>query len=119
MIVVVSLVKSGGFLRKLYIKALFTEWSLPVLLQVKVVVFDKTGTITHGTPEVMQVKFLVEGNQLPHNKMLAIVGTAESNSEHPLGVAITKYCKKVSYLYRKRVVCVMEGLSFAVLNKYE
>ncbi|XP_009580410.1 PREDICTED: copper-transporting ATPase 1 [Fulmarus glacialis] len=62
--------------------------------KVKVVVFDKTGTITHGTPEVMQVKFLVEGNQLPHNKMLAIVGTAEGNSEHPLGVAITKYCKK-------------------------
>ncbi|KFQ66857.1 Copper-transporting ATPase 1 [Phaethon lepturus] len=62
--------------------------------KVKVVVFDKTGTITHGTPEVMQVKFLVESNQLPHDKMLAILGTAESNSEHPLGVAITKYCKK-------------------------
>ncbi|XP_068008093.1 copper-transporting ATPase 1 [Melanerpes formicivorus] len=62
--------------------------------KVKVVVFDKTGTITHGTPEVTQVKFLLEGNQLPHHKMLAIVGTAESNSEHPLGVAITKYCKK-------------------------
>ncbi|XP_068812837.1 copper-transporting ATPase 1 isoform X2 [Struthio camelus] len=62
--------------------------------KVKVVVFDKTGTITHGTPEVMQVKFLVESNRIPHNKMLAIVGTAESNSEHPLGVAITKYCKK-------------------------
>ncbi|NWU60524.1 ATP7A ATPase, partial [Pterocles burchelli] len=62
--------------------------------KVKVVVFDKTGTVTHGTPQVTQVKFLVEGNQLPHRKMLAIVGTAESNSEHPLGVAITKYCKK-------------------------
>ncbi|KAM4660722.1 copper-transporting ATPase 1 isoform 1-T5 [Amazona ochrocephala] len=62
--------------------------------KVKVVVFDKTGTITHGTPEVTQVKFLVEGNQLPRHKMLAIVGTAESNSEHPLGAAITKYCKK-------------------------
>ncbi|XP_061862838.1 copper-transporting ATPase 1 [Colius striatus] len=62
--------------------------------KVKVVVFDKTGTITHGTPEVMQVKFLAESNQLPRDRMLAIVGTAESNSEHPLGVAITKYCKK-------------------------
>ncbi|NXO41350.1 ATP7A ATPase, partial [Locustella ochotensis] len=61
--------------------------------KVKVVVFDKTGTITHGTPEVTQVKFLVEGN-LPRHKMLAIVGTAESSSEHPLGAAITKYCKK-------------------------
>lgn len=63
--------------------------------------FDKTGTITHGTPEVMQVKFL-EGNQLPRHKMLAIVGTAEGNSEHPLGAAITKYCKKVSSWLRKR-----------------
>uniref|UniRef100_A0A8C3VFJ3 P-type Cu(+) transporter n=1 Tax=Catharus ustulatus TaxID=91951 RepID=A0A8C3VFJ3_CATUS len=62
--------------------------------KVKVVVFDKTGTITHGTPEVMQVKFLVEGNLLPRHKMLAILGTAESSSEHPLGAAITKYCKK-------------------------
>lgn len=68
-----------------------------VLLQVKVVVFDKTGTITHGTPVVMQVKILVEDNQMPRNKILAIVGTAESNSEHPLGTAITKYCKKVWY----------------------
>ncbi|XP_066058440.1 copper-transporting ATPase 1 [Chamaea fasciata] len=62
--------------------------------KVKVVVFDKTGTITHGTPEVMQVKFLVEGNVLPRHKMLAIVGTAESSSEHPLGAAITKFCRK-------------------------
>ncbi|XP_042335038.1 copper-transporting ATPase 1 [Sceloporus undulatus] len=62
--------------------------------KVKVVVFDKTGTVTHGTPVVMQVKMLVEGNRMPRNKILALVGTAESNSEHPLGSAITKYCKQ-------------------------
>ncbi|XP_014651986.1 PREDICTED: copper-transporting ATPase 1 isoform X2 [Ceratotherium simum simum] len=62
--------------------------------KVKVVVFDKTGTITHGTPVVNQVKVLVESNRISRNKILAIVGTAESNSEHPLGAAITKYCKK-------------------------
>ncbi|XP_053229359.1 copper-transporting ATPase 1 isoform X2 [Podarcis raffonei] len=62
--------------------------------KVKVVVFDKTGTITHGTPVVMQVKILVESNRMPRNKILALVGTAESNSEHPLGAAITKYCKQ-------------------------
>uniref|UniRef100_A0A4W2GVP5 Copper-transporting ATPase 1 n=1 Tax=Bos indicus x Bos taurus TaxID=30522 RepID=A0A4W2GVP5_BOBOX len=61
---------------------------------VKVVVFDKTGTITHGTPVVNQVKVLVESNRISRNKILAIVGTAESNSEHPLGAAITKYCKQ-------------------------
>nr|XP_020640036.1 copper-transporting ATPase 1 isoform X1 [Pogona vitticeps] len=62
--------------------------------KVKVVVFDKTGTITHGTPMVMQLKMLVESNRIPRSKMLALVGTAESNSEHPLGAAITKYCKQ-------------------------
>lgn len=58
-------------------------------------VFDKTGTITHGTPVVNQVKVLVESNKISRSKILAIVGTAESNSEHPLGTAITKYCKQV------------------------
>nr|KAF6435068.1 ATPase copper transporting alpha [Rousettus aegyptiacus] len=62
--------------------------------KVKVVVFDKTGTITHGTPVVNQVKVLVESNRVSRNKILAIVGTAESNSEHPIGAAVTKYCKQ-------------------------
>jgi cation transport ATPase len=72
-----------------------------IFSQVKVVVFDKTGTITHGTPVVSQVKVLVESNRMSRNKILAIVGTAESNSEHPLGAAVTKYCKQVpfSFLY--------------------
>ncbi|XP_036988092.2 copper-transporting ATPase 1 isoform X1 [Artibeus jamaicensis] len=61
---------------------------------VKVVVFDKTGTITHGTPVVSQVKVLVESNRISRTKILAIVGTAESHSEHPLGAAVTKYCKQ-------------------------
>ncbi|CAN2389666.1 Copper-transporting ATPase [Pristimantis euphronides] len=63
--------------------------------KVRTIVFDKTGTITHGSPVVMQVKLLVESNRMPSNKLLAIVGTAESNSEHPLGAAVTKHCKEV------------------------
>ncbi|KAL8181249.1 UNVERIFIED_CONTAM: ATPase Cu transporting protein 7A [Gekko kuhli] len=62
--------------------------------KVKVVVFDKTGTVTHGTPVVMQVKILVESNRMSRAKILALIGTAESNSEHPLGTAVTKYCKQ-------------------------
>lgn len=61
-------------------------------------VFDKTGTITYGAPKVIQVKIVVEGNKMPRSRLLAIVGTAENNSEHPLGAAITKYCKQVSLL---------------------
>uniref|UniRef100_A0A7N6BF78 P-type Cu(+) transporter n=1 Tax=Anabas testudineus TaxID=64144 RepID=A0A7N6BF78_ANATE len=61
--------------------------------KVRSVVFDKTGTITYGAPNVVQVKIVVEGNRMPRSRLLAIVGTAENNSEHPLGAAITKYCK--------------------------
>uniref|UniRef100_A0A1A7X568 P-type Cu(+) transporter n=3 Tax=Iconisemion striatum TaxID=60296 RepID=A0A1A7X568_9TELE len=62
--------------------------------KVQSVVFDKTGTITYGAPKVVQVKIVVEGNNMPRSRLLAIVGTAENNSEHPLGAAITRYCKQ-------------------------
>ncbi|XP_044161666.1 copper-transporting ATPase 1 [Bufo gargarizans] len=61
--------------------------------KIRTVVFDKTGTITHGCPVVMQVKLLAEN--ISSNKLLAIAGSAESNSEHPLGAAVTKHCKEV------------------------
>ncbi|KAM4621281.1 copper-transporting ATPase 1 [Polymixia lowei] len=62
--------------------------------KVQLVVFDKTGTITYGAPKVVQFKIVVEGNKVPRSRLLAVVGTAENNSEHPLGAAITKYCKQ-------------------------
>ncbi|XP_071076292.1 copper-transporting ATPase 2-like [Desmodus rotundus] len=62
--------------------------------KIKTVMFDKTGTITHGVPRVMRVLLLVDPATLPLRKLLAVVGTAEACSEHPLGVAVTKYCKE-------------------------
>ncbi|KAK2489964.1 hypothetical protein MC885_006374 [Smutsia gigantea] len=62
--------------------------------KIKTVMFDKTGTITHGVPKVMRVLLLVDVVMLPLRKVLAVVGTAEASSEHPLGVAVTKYCKE-------------------------
>ncbi|XP_064126254.1 copper-transporting ATPase 2 isoform X2 [Loxodonta africana] len=62
--------------------------------KIKTVMFDKTGTITHGVPKVMRVLLLVDMAALPLRKVLAVVGTAEASSEHPLGVAVTKYCKE-------------------------
>uniref|UniRef100_A0A8C9JLA6 Copper-transporting ATPase 2 n=1 Tax=Panthera tigris altaica TaxID=74533 RepID=A0A8C9JLA6_PANTA len=61
---------------------------------IKTVMFDKTGTITHGVPKVMRVLLLADVATLPLRKVLAVVGTAEASSEHPLGVAVTKYCKE-------------------------
>lgn len=64
-------------------------------LQIKTVMFDKTGTITCGVPKVMRVLLLGDTAVLSLKKVLAVVGTAEASSEHPLGVAVTKYCKEV------------------------
>lgn len=62
--------------------------------KIKTVMFDKTGTITYGVPKVMRVLLLMDVATLPLRKVLAVVGTAEASSEHPLGVAVTKYCKE-------------------------
>lgn len=68
---------------------------MKLFLQIKTVMFDKTGTITHGVPRVMRFLLLVDMATLSLRKVLAVVGTAEASSEHPLGVAVTKYCKEV------------------------
>nr|XP_048704797.1 copper-transporting ATPase 2 isoform X4 [Caretta caretta] len=62
--------------------------------KIKTVMFDKTGTITCGVPKVMRMLLLGDTAKLSLKKVLAIVGTAEASSEHPLGVAVTKYCKE-------------------------
>ncbi|XP_054442477.1 copper-transporting ATPase 2 isoform X2 [Pteronotus mesoamericanus] len=67
---------------------------LETAYKIKTVMFDKTGTITHGVPRVTRVLLLVDVATLPLRKLLAVVGTAEASSEHPLGVAVTKYCKE-------------------------
>lgn len=58
---------------------------LEMLSSVDTVVFDKTGTITTGTPTVVGVH-MAEGRSLP--ELLGYAASAESWSEHPLGQAI-------------------------------
>lgn len=58
---------------------------LETLSRVDTVVLDKTGTLTFGTPDVVEV------NPLPgvtRAEILAAAATAELRSEHPLGKAI-------------------------------
>ena len=62
----------------------------------KSVVFDKTGTVTHGKPKVARVAMFVEDRVCSLVKLLAVAGTAEGSSEHPLGVAVVNYVKDVS-----------------------
>lgn len=42
----------------------------------------------------------VEEDVCPLNFILAVVAIAEGNSDHPVALAITKYVKEVSILYR-------------------
>jgi len=72
--------------------------TLVYFLQIKTVMFDKTGTITCGVPKVMRVLLLGDTAVFSLKEVLAVVGTAEASSEHPLGVAVTKYCKEVHSL---------------------
>lgn len=63
--------------------------------KVKTIIFDKTGTITRGIPRVMLTKLFVSEDQLTEKEFIAICGTAESGSEHPLGQAVVTHAKEV------------------------
>ncbi|KAH9495204.1 ATPase Cu transporting protein 7A [Bulinus truncatus] len=64
------------------------------ILQLKVIVFDKTGTITHGVPRVARVSMFVKERDCSFVTFLAVAGTAETSSEHPIASAILKYVKE-------------------------
>lgn len=54
--------------------------------QLDIIVFDKTGTITAGTPAVTDIL----GLGMTDQALLAIAASLESGSEHPLGQAILR-----------------------------
>lgn len=61
--------------------------------KIKTIVFDKTGTITEGRPEVTDI-ITVSG--ISRQRLLQIASSAEKGSEHPLGEAIVKGAEKES-----------------------
>jgi len=86
------------------------------LSNVDVVVLDKTGTLTLGTPEVVEVR-AAEGVE-PH-EVMRIASSAERFSEHPLAKAIAKKAREWSltvsepedfqYSPGKGIVCLVGG----------
>lgn len=56
---------------------------------------DKTGTVTEGRPRVVRIHVLIADNCLSLLKMFAAIGSAESNSEHPIASSIASFVKEV------------------------
>jgi Cu+-exporting ATPase len=61
--------------------------AIQTLKDIKIVIFDKTGTITKGRPEVTDV---VAVNGFDESALLYACACAERGSEHPLGRAIVE-----------------------------
>jgi len=66
--------------------------ALERLARAKVIAFDKTGTLTYGTPEVVAVESIAAGYEA--DEIYRLAASAEQLSEHPLGKAIVRCCKR-------------------------
>lgn len=55
--------------------------------KIDTIVFDKTGTITKGEPEVTDI---ISFNDMDRDEILRIAASVERTSEHPLGQSIVK-----------------------------
>ena len=53
---------------------------------VKMIVLDKTGTITRGQPSVTDI--IVQDSRLEENELLRLAASVEKGSEHPLGESV-------------------------------
>ncbi len=62
------------------------------------VVFDKTGTITKGEPNVTDI---ISFSKITKKELLQIAASIEQKSEHPLAQAITEYSKKTNIKLKK------------------
>ncbi len=61
------------------------------------IIFDKTGTITKGKPEVTDIL----PNKISEKQFLEIAGSIEKNSEHPLAEAIVNKAKENNIAWQK------------------
>ncbi len=66
--------------------------ALERLAKAKVIAFDKTGTLTCGVPEVVTAESASE--RFGSDEVYRLAASAEQLSEHPLGKAIVRCCKK-------------------------
>ncbi len=69
---------------------------LELAQQTTMVILDKTGTVTNGTPELTDV--IISDNR-EREQVLRLAGAAEKNSEHPLAQAIVEGLAKEKVVF--------------------
>ena len=79
-----------------------------IVADLTAVVFDKTGTITEGKPQVTHILPL---NGWDENEILRLAASAEKNSEHALGAAIIEEGQK-------RNLSLIKGENFEAIPGY-
>jgi Cu+-exporting ATPase len=79
--------------------------ALENLHNIQAIIFDKTGTITEGQPEVTDIIVLGNNNE---DELLYFAASAEKGSEHPLGEAIVR-------LAEERKINLGKGQNFEAL----
>jgi len=62
--------------------------AIQTLKNVDIIIFDKTGTITRGKPEVTDI---IPAEWSEVEELLSTAASAEAGSEHPLAIAVVKY----------------------------
>ena len=72
----------------------------------KIIVLDKTGTLTKGSPDVTDI--IVFADNMEENDVLQIAASAELGSEHPLGKSIVKEAKK-------RQISILDSKNFKAI----
>lgn len=92
--------------------------------KITTIVFDKTGTITEGKPEITDV-ITVAG--MKRERLLQIAASGEKGSEHPLGEAIVKGAEKEKLEFLKveqfeaipghGIEVMIEGTAILIGNK--
>jgi P-type Cu+ transporter len=105
-----SIIKGG-----LYLESLAT---------IDTILLDKTGTLTYGTPEVVDVH---PSEGIPVSSLLQAAATAESRSEHPVAKAILKRAstmgisseepEKFRYTPGKGIIAARQGIEIIVGNR--
>ncbi len=97
---------------------------LEVLSRVDTVVLDKTGTLSYGSVDVLEIRPAFDVSE---EKLIAAAATAESRSEHPVGKAILKKARELNFHWRdpdqfeyvpgKGVIARQDGSEIIVGNR--